>query len=138
MAKTSIYVFNGSISPPTGFSLDFQTMRISSSQGKENITSYQGTTFGIYLGSGTEMVDVAVTGYPYKGVTAAQPFIGSMNGTVGAIGSAAVFTVDTACTVSMRVSGDGAAMDHSRLIAGAKCSMSFFPTADITVAWATS
>jgi hypothetical protein len=145
MAKTHIYVFNGSIAPPNGFALDFQTMRIHSMQQHTDITSYQGTIFGIDLGSGTEKLDFGTTGFPYKGITAgtggansSSPFIGSMNGTAGALGSATTFTVDTLCTIATTATGVDGAMAHSRLIAGAQCSLEFVITQDATVAWATT
>lgn len=138
MAKTHIYVSNGSITPPTGFALDFQTMRPHSTQQHTDVTAYQGTTFGIDLGSGTEKIDIGTTGFPYKGVTASSPFIGSMNGTAGALGSPATFAFDTGCSLAANFTGVDGSMAHSRLVAGSMVSLEFVMTTDATIAWATS
>lgn len=138
MAKTRIFVTAGSVAAPTGFNLDSQTMRIHDMQTSENITSYQGTAFAIFLGSGTEVLDVSITGYPFKGTSASNPGFGSMNGTVGAQGGAGVLTADAGCTFTGSFLIDDISMDHSRLIAGAKTSWGMKPSAEITVAWAAS
>ena len=138
MAKSRIFVMNGSISPPTGFNMDFQTMRIHEMQTSENITSYGGTIYGIFFGSGTTIQDIAVTGYPFKGTTASNPGIGNMNGTAGALGSSATYTLDTGITISGAFLSDDLTIDHSRLVAGAKTSMGFKPAGELTIAWASS
>lgn len=138
MAKSRIFVFNGSVALPTGFNLDSQTMRIHDMQTSENVTSYQGTTFGIFFGSGTEILDVSITGYPFKGTTASNIGIGSMNGSTGASGGAATLTLDTGVSLTGPWIVDDISIDHSRLIAGAKSSLGLKPSGDQTPTWASS
>jgi hypothetical protein len=113
-------------------------MRIHESQASEDITAYQGTAYNIFLGTGSTRQDVTITGFPYKGVTASNPGFGSMNGTAGALGGAATFTIDTGCTLTGSYIVDDLSMDHSRLVAGAKTSLALKPSTDITPVWATS
>lgn len=138
MAKSRIFTFDGSIVLPTGFAMDCQTMRIHEMQNSENITFYGGGSYGLMFGSGTTMQDVAITGYPYKGVTASSPGFGAMNGTTGALGTSCVLTLDVGCTLTGTYLVDDLVMDHSRIVAGAKVSLAMKPGSDITVAWATS
>jgi hypothetical protein len=137
MPATPIFVFNGSVVVPN-FYLDYQTMRIHSAQQHTDVTYYGGTVFGQDLGSGTEKMDFACTGFPFKGVTnAGSPFMGQMNGTSGALGGASTFTIDTSCTISCSATGVDGSMNHSRIVAGAMCSLEFVLTEDATIAWST-
>ena len=138
MAKTHIIVIDGAVVLPTGYALDSQSMRIHESQATEDISWYGGTAYNVNLGTGSTRQDIQITGFPYKGVTASNPGFGSMNGTAGALGSSATFTIDTGCTLTGNYIANDLSMDHSRLVAGAKTSLSLMPSGDITAAWATS
>lgn len=138
MAKTHVIVTNGVVVLPTGFALDSQSMRIHETQATEDISSYGGTVYNINLGTGSTRQDISITGFPYKGVTAANPGLGSMNGSTGALGGSATFTIDTGCTLTGSYLVNDVSMDHSRLVAGAKTTLALMPSSDVTVAWATS
>lgn len=138
MAKTHIIVISGAVVLPTGFALDSQSMRIHESQASEDISWYGGTAYNVFLGTGSTRQDVSITGFPYKGVTASNPGFGSMNGTAGALGGSATLTIDTGCTLTGNYLCDDLAMDHSRLVAGAKTTLALKPAGEIVPVWATS
>jgi hypothetical protein len=138
MAKTHIIVTNGAVVLPAGYALDSQSMRIHESQATEDVSSYGGTAYNIFLGTGSTKQDISVTGFPYKGVTASNPGFGSMNGTAGALGGSAVFTIDTGCTLTGGYLCNDLSMDHSRLVAGAKTTLALQPSSEIVPVWATS
>lgn len=139
MAKTPIFTINGSVALPTGFNLDSQTMRISETQNMEDVTHYQGTAYNVYLGVGSTQQETNITGYPFKGSTGgSNPGFGQMNGTTGATGGSAVLTLDTGVTATGPQVIGSVSTDHSRLVAGSKCTLMMRPSGDIVIAWASS
>lgn len=141
MAKSGLQVTNGALNLPTGFLMDSQTMRVHEHQDAQNVTAYPAiggtpTTYGIFRGSGTPLQDISVTGFPFKG-GGGSPGFGKMTpANTGDLGTAATFQFDTSVTIAGNYIATDVAMDHSRLVAGARSSINLLPSSDLTVVWA--
>ena len=140
----------GSVSLPTGFLMDYQTMRFSERQQTENVTCYGGTLNAIYVGNGTPDQDISITGFPFKGASGSTLGFGSMANTNGDVGATATFCFDNnvgvtggsgsaACTVTGTYLVDSVSLDTGRLVPAARTTMALKQSqADCTYSWATS
>lgn len=138
MAKTRIQVKNGAVTLPTGFAVDAQSMRLRESQASENTTTYGASIYAQMTGNGTPIQQVTVVGFPFKGVASSNPGIGAM-ATAGAdIGSAGTFTLDTGCASAGPYICTDLDIEHSRITAAARTTLTFVTAGDPTITWAVS
>lgn len=144
MSKSGISTFNGAVNLPANFNLDCQTLRVHEHMDSQNVTAYPAiggtpTTYGIFRGTGTPVQDISITGFPFKGLgsTLSNPGFGKMTAAVGNdLGQTATFQFDTSITCTGSYLVDDVSMDHSRLVAGARTSLTLKNTSDLTVVWA--
>ena len=144
MAKSGISTFNGAINLPAGFALDCQSQRVHEHMDTQNVTAYPAiggtpTTYAIFRGTGTPVQDITVSGFPFKGLgsTLSNPGFGKMTAAnADDLGQAATFQFDTAITCTGNYIVNDVSMDHNRLVAGARTTLSLVNSTDLTVAWA--
>ena len=138
MAKSRLSVRNGAVSLPSGYALDSQSMRIRESQNSEDVTIYGSNVYGASAGTGTPYQTATVVGFPFAHATSANTGFGSMAAAGGDTGASATFTLDTGCTLAGSYIVTDIDLDHSRIAAAAKTTLSLKNSADITTPWATS
>jgi hypothetical protein len=119
--------------------MDCQSQRINESQVTENTTAYGSNVYGAFTGTGTPAMRVNVTGFPFKGNgngTSSLGF-GVMGAAGGDTGGNATFTLDTGVNIAGSFIVDNMDLDHSRIQAAAKSTMSLLNAADPITTWAT-